>query len=94
MLELISQWLKSNSKPLTQVGHFIKLGTLNDKRMGMRIIVREAQKELTNEVKKLGIMIDRHSPLELRVGDVLIFYISLGRLPPYGKFMTSPNRSL
>jgi hypothetical protein len=33
---------------------------------------------LVNEVKKLGLMIDRYVDLELRIGDTLVIYISRG----------------
>lgn len=31
---------------------------------------------LVNEVKKLGLLIDRYVDLELRIGDILVVYIS------------------
>jgi hypothetical protein len=33
---------------------------------------------LVNEVKKLGLLIDRYVDLELRIGDTLVIYISRG----------------
>ena len=33
---------------------------------------------LTNEVKKMGVIIDRGAPMEFRSGDILIVYISMG----------------
>ena len=33
---------------------------------------------LTNEVKKMGVIIDRGSTMEFRPGDILIVYISMG----------------
>ncbi len=30
--------------------------------------------ECTNEVKKVGFVIERHADLELRLGDLLVFY--------------------
>jgi hypothetical protein len=35
-------------------------------------------KSLCNEVKRNGFLIDRGSPLELRSGDTLIIYVSMG----------------
>ncbi len=47
--------------------------------LGADVVIRRAEAELSNEAKRLGLMIDRHCPLELRVGDLLILYISIGR---------------
>jgi len=33
---------------------------------------------LVNEVKRLGLLIDRYVDLELRIGDTLVIYISRG----------------
>ena len=34
--------------------------------------------QIVNEVKKLGLLIDRYVDLELRIGDTLVIYISRG----------------
>ena len=35
-------------------------------------------KGLCNEVKRTGFLIDRGAPLELRGGDILLLYVSMG----------------
>ncbi len=51
--------------------------------------------ELTNEVKKIGFMIERHSPVELRIGDTLIFYLSMGKMSRVRKDSSAtPGRAI
>lgn len=38
----------------------------------------EEEVSLINEVKRLGLLIDRYVDLELRIGDTLVIYISRG----------------
>lgn len=42
--------------------------------MGVRVVGKD--EECTNEVKRLGLAIERHADVELRIGDLLIFYYS------------------
>jgi hypothetical protein len=42
---------------------------------GDGIISNEENGQLINEVKKLGLLVDRYVDLELRIGDNLIIYI-------------------
>ncbi len=44
--------------------------------LGIGVKVVREEEECTREVKKVGLMIERHTDLELRVGDTLIFYLS------------------
>jgi len=44
--------------------------------LGVQIRVKPACIELQNEVKRIGYIRDRERPIELRVGDTLIAYIS------------------
>lgn len=44
--------------------------------MGVEVRVLSKSDICTNELKKLGLIIDRNCPLELRVDDMLIFYLS------------------
>lgn len=43
-----------------------------------REIIHVDDNTLVNEVKKLGLLIDRYVDLELRIGDTLVIYISRG----------------
>ena len=38
--------------------------------------VHNPQTDLCNEIKRIGYIRDRESPIELRVGDTLILYMS------------------
>jgi hypothetical protein len=54
--------------------------------IGMPLVVKDTKNQqnnglneeviLVNEVKRLGLLIDRYVDLELRVGDLLVLYIS------------------
>ena len=48
------------------------------RKIGMKVEVRERHQELTNEVKRLGLLYDRYKQLELRVGDSFVIYITRG----------------
>jgi hypothetical protein len=57
--------------------------------LGIPIVVKDTSKKaigfddevsLTNEVKRLGLLIDRYVDLELRIGDTLVIYISRGQM--------------
>ena len=48
---------------------------------GMLTITRNVKRKrvcLTNEVKKLGVLIDRGQHMEFRPEDILIIYVSMG----------------
>lgn len=47
-------------------------------RIGVLVEIKEKYQELTNEVKRLGLLYDRYKNLELRVGDTFIIYITRG----------------
>lgn len=47
-------------------------------KIGIEIEVKPQTAPLTSEVKRLGLLYDRSRPLELRVGDTFILYISKG----------------
>lgn len=47
-------------------------------KVGMEIEVKERDSPITTEVKRLGLLYDRGRPLELRLGDTFILYISKG----------------
>ena len=51
-----------------------KVGDLKTKMLGVGIRIMEG--ECTNEVKKAGLAIERQCGLELRIGDLLIFYLA------------------
>jgi hypothetical protein len=44
--------------------------------MGMQVVTKGDDEECVNEVKRLGLMIDRKCPIQLRRGDTLVLYIS------------------
>jgi len=46
--------------------------------MGIKLKVFKKTEELTNELKKIGLLVDRETEVQLRVGDQLIFYFSKG----------------
>lgn len=63
----------------------ISIGRMYNPYLGIPIVVKDSHllnKDdsscITNEVKKLGLLIDRYVDLELRVGDTLVIYISRG----------------
>ena len=61
-------------------------GRLFNEFIGMPIVVKDSRRSLQNEddddrvvvheVKKLGLLIDRYVDIELRIGDILVIYIS------------------
>ena len=62
-----------------------KEGKLNNEFLGIQLVVKDTNKShgrfeeeivLINEVKRLGLSIDRYVDLECRIGDNLIIYVS------------------
>jgi hypothetical protein len=51
-------------------------GSVQRMHMGLQFNVRGSGDELVNEVKRLGYLRDRECPLEVRVGDTLVIYLS------------------
>ena len=47
-------------------------------KIGIVVEVKERDDELTNEVKRLGLLYDRYKQIDLRVGDHFIVYITKG----------------
>ena len=47
-------------------------------KIGIVVEVKERNDELTNEVKRLGLLYDRYKQIDLRVGDHFIVYITKG----------------
>lgn len=47
-------------------------------RIGVTIEVVENRTRVTSEIKRMGLLFDRHCPVQLRVGDTLVLYISRG----------------
>ena len=43
---------------------------------GITVKIKGANEECTNEVKRDGLIIERHSDIELRIGDYFVFYHS------------------
>ncbi len=52
----------------------IKEGIVPMRRLGLEIQVKKGH--TVNEIKRLGYLKDREAPLEVRLGDLLIVYIS------------------
>ena len=46
--------------------------------IGARVEVKGPKDEIVNEVKRIGLVFDRHTPIELRIGDTFVLYISRG----------------
>jgi hypothetical protein len=44
----------------------------------INVTFKVSQKELVNEVKKVGVIIDRGLEMQFRQGDMLIIYVSMG----------------
>jgi hypothetical protein len=57
-----------------------KVGIVPDSlaRIGVLVEVKEFESEVTQEVKKYGLVYDRHRPVELVIGDTFVLYISRG----------------
>lgn len=51
-------------------------GIIDKAKLGLEIRIKSIGYDLTNEVKRLGYLKDREVPLQVRVGDTLIVYIS------------------
>jgi hypothetical protein len=52
-------------------------GIISNDKLGIALVVKEKGADLVNEIKRIGYMKDRDDvPIELRVGDTLIVYIS------------------
>jgi len=49
-------------------------GTLN--RLGLPLQIKAGAESLVNEVKRIGYLKDREAPLQVRVGDTVVLYIS------------------
>mmetsp|Transcript_3640 Transcript_3640/g.7815 ORF Transcript_3640/g.7815 Transcript_3640/m.7815 type:complete len:397 (+) Transcript_3640:2577-3767(+) len=47
-------------------------------RIGVTIEVVDSRARVTTEIKRMGLLFDRHCPVQLRVGDTLVLYISRG----------------
>jgi hypothetical protein len=47
-------------------------------KIGVLVEIKARDQEITNEVKRLGLLYDRHKQIELRVGDTFILYITRG----------------
>jgi hypothetical protein len=58
--------------------HLNDLGYICSEEIGVNIRVVSGKKDCTNEIKKKGLLIDRHCDLELRIGDLLVVYFSKG----------------
>ncbi|CAG9333485.1 unnamed protein product [Blepharisma stoltei] len=47
-------------------------------RLGILIEVKLKEEVITNEVKRMGLLFDRHKPVQMRIGDILVVFISRG----------------
>jgi hypothetical protein len=47
-------------------------------RIGIQVEVKLKGEELVQEVKRMGLVYDRHRPIELTLGDIFVLYISRG----------------
>lgn len=48
----------------------------SDELCGLAVRVRKQMEEVCNEVKRIGFFRDRDREIEMRVGEILIFYMS------------------
>jgi hypothetical protein len=53
-----------------------KAGHIKEDVFGIAVSVVGESQSCTVEVKMVGLIIDRNTPIEMRIGDVLVFYIS------------------
>eukprot|EP01022_Parablepharisma_sp_SALTPOND_P000968 TRINITY_DN105358_c0_g1_i1.p1 TRINITY_DN105358_c0_g1~~TRINITY_DN105358_c0_g1_i1.p1 ORF type:complete len:572 (-),score=29.68 TRINITY_DN105358_c0_g1_i1:2048-3706(-) len=60
---VIKMYLRACRKGYTEFGIF-----------GIGVRVVDTEEECTNEVKKIGLWIERHADIELRIEDLLVFY--------------------
>jgi hypothetical protein len=51
-------------------------GTIHKSKLGVQVTIKGQKKELSNEIKRLGYLKDRELPVQIRVGDHVIVYIS------------------
>jgi len=54
----------------------IKKGEVPYEIFGITIKVKEKGEDCTREIKRVGLLIERHCDLELRIGDILVAYIT------------------
>lgn len=60
------------------IGIPIVVKDTNNQGNSSRKTIHVEENTIVNEVKKLGLLIDRYVDLELRIGDTLVIYISRG----------------
>ena len=51
-----------------------KVGTISASVFGIPVVVESMGRSCRVEVKMVGLIIDRSTPIEMRIGDVLVFY--------------------
>lgn len=54
----------------------VETGIISRERLGIKIVIKQQNKKIRNEVKKNGLLYENSNSLELRLNDYLICYIS------------------
>ena len=54
----------------------VQPGSIPESILGLKIIIKKQRDELSNEVKRMGYLVERKADVELRLGDVFVLYIS------------------
>jgi hypothetical protein len=42
----------------------------------MQIVIKDKNETITNEVKRMGLLTDRTNEIDLRIGDMLVVYMT------------------
>ena len=62
----------------TYIAHTVGAVIDAERLIGVKVEVKGEREEVVNEVKRVGLVFDRHSPVQLRLGDTFVLYISRG----------------
>ena len=52
------------------------VGIVPDSRKVFGVCVEIRENDIRQEVKRMGLLFDRHKPIHLRIGDIFILYVS------------------
>jgi len=53
-----------------------KKGQVGKEHLGIDIIVKEQYESVSNEVRRVGLIKDRDADIEIRVGDLIVIYVT------------------
>ena len=76
-MKILLFYLNLSFLPFHQVDRFYYLsGKLKNDELGIEINIVESDSIIKNELKKNGLLFDFSNEIEIRQGDIIIFYIS------------------